>query len=132
MIVIRALDGTDVHADDNAVVLVAGVDRQVAGDDFDLALLARAVAATRRVDRDAVPARSVEHRRSGEHARLLDRTILARLEKTQAYAVRVDLGELRQRLGAHDAAVASACFLRKSAIQREPHSSRPSSRQARS
>ena len=56
---------------------VDGVDRQVAGDDLDLALLARAVAAARRVDRDAVPARRVEHRRSGEHARLLDGAILA-------------------------------------------------------
>ena len=42
-----------------------GADRHVALVDPHLALLARAVAAARRVDRDAVPARRVEDRRAG-------------------------------------------------------------------
>ncbi len=44
---------------------VETVDRDRAVEDLDLALLAGAVAAARRVDRDAVPARRVEHADAG-------------------------------------------------------------------
>ena len=84
-------------------------DRRVPGDDLDLALLARAVAAAGRVDGDAVPARGVEDRRAGEHARLLDGAVFARLEEAQADAVGVLLlGKVHDR--AH--VVAAACFSR--------------------
>ncbi len=99
-------------------------ERRVTRHDAHLALLARPVAAAGRVDRNAVPARCVEDRRAGEHARFLDCVILTRLEKAKLDALGTRLIELDDGLGAH--AAASACFLRKSAIQRAPHSSRPS------
>src|SRR5581483_8916597 len=88
---------------------VDGGDRRVAGDDLDLALLAGAVTAARRVDRDAVPARRVEDRRPGGNARLLDCVVLADLQEAQTHPVRVQrlLGEVLER--AHAPA---ACFSR--------------------
>ena len=99
-------------------------DRRVPRDDANLALLARAVTAARRVDRDAVPARRIEDRRSCEHARFPERLVLRTLQEAEPDPVGVRLGKLDGRLGAHVAA--AACFARKSAIQRAPHSSWPS------
>ena len=73
--------------------------------DAHLALLAGAVAAARRVDRDAVPARAVEQRRAGRNARFLRRAV--RLLEDEPDAIRMDL--LDHGL---DHAAAAACFLR--------------------
>src|SRR5207237_10920257 len=96
-------------------------DRRVPRDHLDLALLARAMAAARGVDGDAVPAGGVEDRRAGKDARLLDGAILARLEEAQANAVRVLL--LRE-VDDRTHAVAAACFSRYMRIQVAPHSPR--------
>ncbi len=88
---------------------VDGAQRRVPGDDAHLALLARAVAAAGRVDRDAVPARRVEDRRAGGHARLLDGVVLADLEEAEAHPVGMRLlRDVRDRVHA----LAAACFSR--------------------
>src|SRR5262249_34120631 len=92
-----------------------------AGNDAYLALLAGAVTAAGRIDRDAVPARGVEERRPGRDACLLDRPVLADLQVAEADALGMRL--LRKILdGAH---VAAACFARWRRIHSAPHSSWP-------
>src|SRR5262249_54912259 len=103
---------------------IDGGDGRVPGDDADLALLTRPVAAAGRVDRNAVPASRVEDRRPREHARLAERLILGPLEEPQTDAVRVRLRQLDGGLGAQLAAAAFSA--RYFAIHRAPHSSRPS------
>ena len=95
--------------------------RRVAGDDLDLALLARPVAAAGRVDRDPVPARRVEDRRSREDARLLDGAVLADLEEAHAHPLRMR----RVRDVLERAHAFAACFSLYMRIQVAPHSSRP-------
>ena len=64
-------------------------ERLLPGRDAHLALLARAVAAAGRVDRDAVPARAVEERRARGDARFLDRAV--GLLEDEPDAIRMDL-----------------------------------------
>src|SRR5256885_4897626 len=97
-------------------------DRRATRDDLHLALLARAVAAARRVDGDAVPARGVEDGRACEYARLLDRAVFARLKEAQANPVGV---LLLRKIHDRTHVVAAACFSRYMRIQAAPHSSRP-------
>ena len=104
-------------------------DRHVALEHAHLALLARAVAAAGRVDRDAVPARRVEHRRAARHAHLR----ALGLEPQPRALGPVERGHRLDQLRlarAHDAATASALRARCAAIQRAPHGSWPSSRSA--
>ena len=85
-------------------------DRLLAARDAHLALLARAVAAAGRVDRHAVPARSVEQRRPGRDARLLHGAVRLLEDEPDAVGMRV----LEHRLGLRDGhAAAAACFFRK-------------------
>jgi hypothetical protein len=98
-------------------------DGRLARDDLDLALLARPVTAAGRVDRDPVPARGVEDRRAGEHARLLDGAVFAGLEEAEPDPLGMRLvGKVFER--AH--VVVAACLSRYMRIQVAPHSSRPS------
>src|SRR5438067_913453 len=125
---------------------VDGADRDLALDYPDLALLACAMATTRGVDRDPVPARGVEHRRPARHADLR-----ALGEKAQPDAAGAVLRRRRfvgtrpwsgQR-SAHRAAASSrsaasrsatcrsaACRARCAPIQLAPHGSWPRSRSA--
>ena len=97
----------------------------VAGEHAHLALLARAVATARAVDRDAVPARCVEHRDARGHS---DR--LARGRERQGDATRL----VRSRVACVDVGlgheVAAAARARCAAIQFMPHSSLPARRSA--
>ena len=91
----------------------ARVDRRqrlLARRDAHLALLARAVAAAGRVDRDAVPARAVEERRPCGNAHLLDLAVGLLEDDPDALDGRLVLD--RDGVGAHAVAAASAasCF----------------------
>ena len=84
--------------------------------DPHLALLARAVAAAGRVDRDAVPARAVEQRRAGRDAGLLDGAVgLLEDAAGRGPGARLEHGLAVQAR----ALAAAACFLRYAAIQRD-------------
>ena len=123
-------------------------DRQLSGDDPHLALLAGAVAAAGRVDRDSVPAGGVEHRRAtgyphlgalrqelqpdalGAVARL--RELLLHGAQRAALNRRCGAAPLTLRRRAREA-VASAAAARRArcaAIQLAPQASWPSSRSA--
>ena len=78
--------------------------------DLDLALLARAVTAAGRVDRDAVPARGVEDRRAGEDARLLDGAVLADWRKRRR--TRSGCGGSSGRSSSALTSSRAACFAR--------------------